>query len=371
MEAAQADSADAVRDWLKKLASPSVVFYSLPWLMLLLILGTTAQKEIGVFEAQRLYFSAWIIWLGPLPLPGSYPTLGLITISLFAKFLLYSPWRRHQAGIIITHLGVLILLLGGLVTAFTQQEGFISLKEGQRGSSVSGYYNRVLTIEKNEETVAAYDVAQMKEGIVTDPRLPFSIAIESVCANCRPVAVKDTKNRHGLAAQVTLTAAPEEKENELNLSGVNFTLSGLTDDQNGHYLVMEEIPVMPEVTVGEDIYRFSIGRRQTALPFSIELVDFKRELHPGTDMARAFSSDVIVHDGGVNWPYHIRMNEPLRYKGYTFYQSSFSLRPDGEYSVLSVVQNKGRIFPYIASAVMFAGLLFHVLIKLAAARKTE
>jgi hypothetical protein len=58
------------------------------------------------------------------------------------------------------------------------------------------------------------------------------------------------------------------------------------------------------------------------------------------------------------------MNEPLRYKGYTFYQSSFSLRPDGEYSVLSVVRNKGRVFPYLASLLIFAGLLLHLVIRL-------
>jgi cytochrome c biogenesis protein ResB len=111
-----------------------------------------------------------------------------------------------------------------------------------------------------------------------------------------------------------------------------------------------------------------MGRAQTELPFSIELQDFRREMHPGTEMARGFASDVIVHDGGVTWPYHIRMNEPLRYKGYTFYQASFSMRPDGEFSILSVVRNKGRIFPYIASVIIFAGLLLHAVLRLRGAK---
>jgi len=58
------------------------------------------------------------------------------------------------------------------------------------------------------------------------------------------------------------------------------------------------------------------------------------------------------------------MNEPLRYKGYTFYQASFSQSESGETSILAVVKNYGRLFPYISSIIMSIGLLIHLLIKL-------
>ena len=60
------------------------------------------------------------------------------------------------------------------------------------------------------------------------------------------------------------------------------------------------------------------------------------------------------------------MNEPLRYKGYTFYQSSFIETPDGETSVLAAVKNYGRMFPYISSIIMCIGLLIHLFMKLPA-----
>jgi hypothetical protein len=350
------------RPWLKTMAGPSVIFFTLPWLMVLLALGTVAQRDLGLFDAQKIFFSSWILWLGPLPLPGAYTTLGVITLCLLAKFLLYSPWRKHQAGIILAHLGVLVLLTGGLVTAFSQQEGFLLLKEGQSGNAVSDYHDRVLRIEKDGETVRAIPFETLARGDVLAD-LPFTFSIETLCRNCRPVPVKDTTNRHGLAERVTLQDAPPDQSDEANLSGMVFKISG-ADDQDGIYLVMEEIPHKPQI--GD--YEISLGRAETILPFEIELKDFQRELHPGTEMARGFSSDVIVKENGIEWPYHIRMNEPLRYKGYTFYQASFSMRPDGEYSVLSVVRNKGRIFPYLASAIIFAGLLLHVVIRLRNAR---
>lgn len=356
-----------LRSWLKTMASPSVVFYLLPWLMVLLVVGTVMQRDLGLYDAQKLYFSSWIVWFGPLPLPGGYATLGALTLCLTIKFLCFSPWRAHQAGIILTHLGILVLLIGGLLTASTQKEGYLLLKEGQRGNAVSDYHARVVTIEKDGMPVGIMPFDSLKPRL-EKLALPFNVSIESTCRNCRPAPVREAQGRHGLAQQISLQDAPPDKDNEGNLSGVTINVKGAGADQDGIYLFMEEIPHKPEIAHADSTYRFSIGRAQTILPFHIELVDFKREMHPGTDMARGFSSDVIVQDGDIAWPYHIRMNEPLRYKGYTFYQASFSLRPDGEYSILSIVENKGRIFPYLASAIIFAGLLLHVILRMRASK---
>ncbi len=351
------------RAWLKIMAGPSVVFFTLPWLMVLLTLGTIMQKDMGLYDAQRLFLSSWILWLGPIPLPGAYTTIGVITAGLLVKFLMFSPWRAHQAGIILTHLGILVLLVGGLITAITQREGFLLLKEGQSGNLVSDYHDRILTIEKDGAPVETIPFENM-ESRLRELTLPFKITAENICRNCRPVPVSSAQDRHGLAERVTLQDAPPDKANEANLSGIVFRVTGAGEGQDGTYISMEEIPHRPEITMGDNVYTIYMGRALTKLPFDVELKDFKRELHPGTDMARGFSSDVIVRDGSVAWPYHIHMNEPLRYKGYTFYQASFSQRPDGEYSVLSIVENKGRIFPYLASAIIFAGLLLHVIIRM-------
>ena len=64
------------------------------------------------------------------------------------------------------------------------------------------------------------------------------------------------------------------------------------------------------------------------------------------------------------------MNRPLRYRGYTFYQSSYAEDGrGGESSTFSVVRNSGRWLPYVASALLFLGLAGHFLAMLAAALK--
>ena len=54
----------------------------------------------------------------------------------------------------------------------------------------------------------------------------------------------------------------------------------------------------------------------------------------------------------------IQMNEPLRHRGYTFYQASFIEEEDKQTSVLATVKNYGRMFPYISSIIMVFGFVF-------------
>ena len=60
----------------------------------------------------------------------------------------------------------------------------------------------------------------------------------------------------------------------------------------------------------------------------------------------------------------IKMNEPLRHNGYTFYQSSFFEGEFSDISVFAVVENYGRLFPYISSIIMCIGILLHLILKI-------
>jgi hypothetical protein len=53
----------------------------------------------------------------------------------------------------------------------------------------------------------------------------------------------------------------------------------------------------------------------------------------------------------------IYMNEPLRYQGETFYQSSFL--PGDKGTILQVVRNPGWLMPYIACTMVSLGMIFH------------
>ena len=119
-----------------------------------------------------------------------------------------------------------------------------------------------------------------------------------------------------------------------------------------------------QITINNKEYIFVLRRQRTYLPFSIELIDFKKVMHSGTGIAKSYSSDINLIEGDISKHILIKMNAPLRHRGYTFYQSSFIESPKGETTVLAAVKNYGRLFPYISSIIMCCGLLIHLFVKL-------
>ena len=72
-------------------------------------------------------------------------------------------------------------------------------------------------------------------------------------------------------------------------------------------------------------------------------------------MYRATRRTSTVTDGGVSRDVHITMNEPLRLKGMTLYQSRCGRDDDGGvYSVFAVVYNPSDRVPMIACSVIGA-----------------
>ena len=105
-----------------------------------------------------------------------------------------------------------------------------------------------------------------------------------------------------------------------------------------------------------------IGMRQrrSPLPLVIKLLDFKKQTHPGTDIARSFSSLVEVQADGITRELTISMNKPLRHRGYTLFQQSYQVTPDGkESSTFAVTHNYGRLLPYVSTAMVVLGMIVH------------
>lgn len=358
------------RRFASYLAKPDILFYALPWLMILITLGTVSQKKLGLYVATEKYINSIILWLGPIPTPGGLSIIGLIFIALATKFIFFSKWNWRESGIILTHLGILLLLLGGILTATLSREGFMIIPEGQSINKVSDYKNRVVVFLENGKPVKTLNFDDLK----TEDAIEFSklkIKILDICQNCSARAPSGKyKDLQGLAKNMELFSIPNNKNIEANFSGMVFELVEAPDAKIlGTYNIMEDIPKNPIFQIGGKDIEIKLERAKETLPFSITLNDFRKIDYPGTIKPREFESDLIIHDGGLSWPVMISMNEPLRYKGYSFYQSSFEQRPDVEVTVLSVVKNSGWLFPYISTLIIFAGLLLHLILRLQEGKK--
>lgn len=365
---------------LKILAHPAVLVYLMPALMGLLLIGTITQAQMGLYEAHKTYFSSFVFWVGPLPLPGGYTLLGVLTLNLLVKFLFFSEWRWRKAGIILSHFGALVLLIGGLLTALTAQEGFMVIEEGGQSPYVYDYHKKDLMIYEGDRLQYTLPFKDLKntgpvEGLTN---LPFQIEILSACDNCaigrreevQQNFIADDTPLQGMAQFMALSPKKKEREAEMNLSGLTLRISGRPDQEDGAagiYVIFDGMPKPIILSAGDRDYRLMFGKQQRTLPFQIRLQDFQKQTYPGYPLARAYSSDVVIVEGLSEWESRIEMNKPLRYQGYTFYQSSFEEAPQGsdqkDLTILSVVENQGRIFPYLGTMVLMTGLILHSVIR--------
>jgi hypothetical protein len=307
------------------------------------------------------------LWLGPVPVPGLPVALAFLTVSLFARMIQNTRWRSDKVGIHLTHLGVLLLLAGGFVTAITSTEGFLVLEEGKPGGRiVTDYHARELTIWKNKQPLQIMPLEEIRDGIeINPPVLPFRLQIVTHCRNCKVVmATEEDEIGHGPAAKMRLQPDSLRKEDEENLSGVMFRVSALDKARNGLYLAFEPVGKLPTFEIGKDTYHVSMHKQTRLLPFSLQLTDFRKTPYPGMDLAKAYESDVLLKDGEITRKATISMNKPLRYEGYTFYQSSYITDGKTTKSVLAVVRNTGSLFPYLACALIALGLAMHVALRL-------
>lgn len=353
-------------DWL---AGTGPLFYLLPWFMVLTILGTIAQRYIGLVDAQSLFFSSTILWLGPIPTPGGLTTLSLITVSLALKLALRTKWRwQSQGGIITTHLAMLLLLIGGGVTWLQSQEGYISIVEGESTKAMQDYYRRELVLWRDKTPIAHWPEEQLSKGATLIlPELNTTLMIDDFCSHCEAVSPGDLPdNSKGLSRELRLVTANAPKEKEENKAGLTFTLQGEDEQLAGTYIATELLPSqMPSFEIDGHEYILELTRERTTLPFTLKLKEFEKIRYPGSSEAKEYQSLVIVNSEESDaMEYLIAMNEPLRIDGYTLYQSSFIRYPDGaEASVLTVVKNDAWLMPYLATFLLAVGLLWHMLIR--------
>ncbi len=358
-----------IKTYTNKIGSPKIFVYLIIWLMILTFFGTIAQKDLGLYLVQLDYFSSWIKWFGFVPTPSAKLTMFLMSINLSCYFFKPNIWTVKKIGITITHCGVMLLLFGSGLTALFSLEGNMIIQEGNRSNYFENFYIKefaLINITDNEfdEYIIFDENNLFIENILAHDQLPFKIKIIDYYVNSTLVRRNTPDDSFkGMAKNFYLDMLNSEKEFEQNRPGIIYELIGLDDQsEDGVYIQFMNQAIPQEFEINNEKFRFELRPLRTYVPFEIELIDFKKEMHPGTDVASSFSSTVNLIENNISRKILIEMNVPLRHYDYTFYQASF-IEGDGiETTVLATVKNYGRLFPYISSVIMCIGILVHMLI---------
>lgn len=118
------------------------------------------------------------------------------------------------------------------------------------------------------------------------------------------------------------------------------------------------------------VFIVTYANRRIDLGFDVHLKDFRVGRYPGTMQAASYESLVEAPEIGEQL---ISMNEPMKLRGYTFYQSSFDEDEQGRpiASVFSVNQDPGRWIKYLGSLLIVLGCIHLFYFKRKAAKAAK
>src|ERR1700716_1459109 len=127
--------------FFKPLSSLKLAIVCLVCAMVLVFVGTLDQVQIGVYEAQLRYFKSFFLYFS-LPgsqlkipwLPGGYILGGILLVNLVAAHVSRFKLSWKKTGILILHSGLILLLIGQLVTSVFEEESQVQLDQGQTKS---------------------------------------------------------------------------------------------------------------------------------------------------------------------------------------------------------------------------------------------
>jgi len=344
--------------------------------LILVFWGTIAQVQSGLYQAQNEFFRSLFIYWHPassnwrLPIfPGGYSVGGLLLINLFAAHLRYYRPGLKRLGIAIIHLGVVLLLLGQFATDMLSTESFMRIHEGQSSNFSESNRRWELAVvcgsDPKEDRVIAIPSTRLVNGEeITHPDLPFKLRTMEMHANAavqtnaasgfEPVEAANLAGTEIWWRRLPLVTTMDDRD----VPSVLLELEGLQGAAesifvSGHF----ESP--QTVTAGGKTYQLAMRPTRYYKPFSLHLIEFRFDRYAGTDIPKNFSSRVRLQRPatGENRELTIRMNEPLRYQGETFFQADWD-HTDEKGTVLQVVDNPSWLTPYFACGLVATGMIW-------------
>ncbi len=376
--------ADKLAPLLRGLSSLKLTVALLTALLILVFVCTLDQVNMGIFYAKKKYFETLFVNWHPTPkiripvFPGGVLIGTLLTLNLLVAHFTRFKWTLKKSGIWLTHIGLLILIIGSGLSSALSEESQLPLNEGQsRNYSINYEESELAVIVQPSETqqiVTAIPASMLHKGRkITHESLPFSIEVTDFFPNAELQILPDRNplspvNR-GAGPRLNVMPLPLFTRDNLR----NFTTAYLELFQNGQslgvWLVSSGLETPQPVFLNGAYYWLIMRPKRTYTPYSLTLLAFSQERYTGTDTPKSYASRVRINDPKSHETREtvISMNNPLRYKGSTYYQASFA--NEGKTSVLQVVQNPSWPIPYIACTMIAVGLLLHFAILLSQSLK--
>ena len=350
--------------------------------------GTLGQTSDGLYVAQERYFRSWFAYWTPhgsafpvVPLPGGYLLGTMLVINLIVAHFTRFKWTWSKSGIFMTHIGIILLLLGQLATDMLARESIMSFREGDTRNYSESSMDFELAFLRSAgsntlDQVVAIPAVRLKPGAeLRHELLPFAIRVKEAYENARirlRAPVMDSNRppaaTQGVGARIVIDEQPPTRTMDArNVPAAVIELSG--PSSLGTWAVSGELKSQA-VTVEGTEWRLEYRPVRDYKPFALTLLKTTHETYPGTDIPKNFQSRVRLRntESHEDREVDIYMNSPLRYGGYTFFQYQMGKEQlaDGGRgtSALQVVRNPSWVTPYLGCILVGVGLLVQFLMHL-------
>ena len=370
------------------LASFGLTIILLIFGFLIILFGTLYQVDNGLHLAQKKYFDSIIVMhqMGPvvIPLPGAYILMVVFTINLICGGLVRIRKGKHTVGILITHIGILVMMISGALTFHFSDRGHMTLYEQQSSNEFVSYTDWNIEIGRPGVGEVRHTIPQEhfsdlkgdKKRTFYNDEIPFDLTVHSYEINA---TISPERPMMPVGAELIdgyfIDPLKFDLQAERNRPAVMIDITNPETNETTSAILwgMSREPYTIEVD-GQPWF-IDLTPERWEVPFTITLDEFIHEKHAGTEMASSYESYVIKTENGEEEKIRIWMNHPLRHNGYTFFQESWgpsNARP-GEplFSQFAVVRNPGDQGPLYACIIVSIGMLVHFTLKLLGYMKTE
>jgi ABC-type transport system involved in cytochrome c biogenesis permease subunit len=294
---------------------------------------------------------------------------------------------KKRCGIVLVHMGVAILMISELVVGLYGHESLMMIVEGETAHfarDIREVELAVVSSEGEQDFVVAVPEALLLQSLedskaeqdgaaiisMTPFDVPFDLRVTQFYRNSqlRSAEPADELTETGIGSfAVPIELDPVDGMN--SDSDMSAAYVDIIDRRSKNPLQTVLVSlntsesrsvVLPErITVDEKDWDLSLRFRRNYRPYSVKLLDVSRDTYVGSSTPRDFRSIVVIADNETSQSeeFTLWMNNPLRYKGETFYQSGYHPLPSGkEATTLQLVRNSGWMLPYIGCVVVAFGM---------------
>lgn len=296
---------------------------------------------------------------------------------------------RKRAGVVLLHAGVGLIMLNEINVHLKHKETMMTISEGDTANFAMDARTFELAVVDHNFSDSKNEVVVVPEGILRTSvkekqpiskreLLPFDIQLVELFDNARLRRAKPGETQiadRGIGLKAVLT--PERLATGTDNDKHNYPAAyvKLLDKQSGEslgtWLLTSLYRAGEQVEVGGKNYELALRFQRDYKPYTMKLEKVEAKMYDGTSIPQSYSSELELVDhtrGDAPRKVKVRMNEPWRYAGETFYQSGYSAEEvnpkTGQViapptTTLQVVANFGWMIPYMGCMIVATGLLSH------------